>query len=982
MVLDNGNSGKKRSVIVVVLTLIAVSVLVGSAFGDYTPEYPDGVYPLENGYDNDINSRNMFTNPTFGGSFDGWSEYSCGGQASIIGGNTAYSDYAYSMAGSNSSSEYGWAELSQVVNLTDVNEITLDIALNNYQNINNSVNFGYILIGGTQVKYTVDSGTTKYSNLNIGAIFGGLSTGTYHTLHIDTSSYTAENTFNIVFKVYALNNGEEVFSDNSNLPSGLDVNGIFSIVGVKTTNYSALNPYESPTLDNVTSKITATGQDTSEYMINSAILDDTSVTFNISFTVGYPATTYIGYSVNDYGTEYATWIQATTSPFQLRLTPSTGLSSYYIYAKNSAGYYAQSAWAFNIEKYGIDITANTADYPTPPVKVHQNQDVNLISTGSTANIYADESTTPIWYVRPSGGSWTSVKKGWSSTQWNVSGSSLYDIMLSGQTSSGKKFSVDSTSKYPNGIINSVAAYVKFDKTSYTTSDQAKISWDLGLEYQTGHTYNLYVFSCSDVTGTDPSLPALITKTSIPSSGEETVNCVAFPSGHVGAYIYDVTSSFSVYSPLVHTVGVPITVIGKLKFTITNESATWTQPTTVTLYDSTGSSIVGGLDPSNPITNITTGECTFDKVVSPNHYIVKAVTEGYNITYPINFEIATGGLTDEINLDFTNGGGSSETVGGSGSMYASTYVTFRVIDSGTGGYVEGVYVSGYAESATNPVEWIGNLFGQSWGGKIQGSTVSGTTDKDGKITFAMFPVYKYRLTLKYYDKTWTYTFTPTELTTEEIISLPISEAISKETATQLVVTAVEPDNSNGKINIYYEDMSNNGAGSTEKVVIRVFSIDENGEKKAVILDKVTGDTEMVISGMQEFDPPISLQMEKWQRNSFWVEMDCYVGAFYPSVDHSKPSVSRSGGVTFSGMRIQIGSIPEGFYLIISFGILVMLGAIGTQVTSRFYAIIVAVVGLFLWWAGWMSALGVVGEIACVLAFVLAILYYIAGVNQPQ
>lgn len=94
------------------------------------------------------------------------------------------------------------------------------------------------------------------------------------------------------------------------------------------------------------------------------------------------------------------------------------------------------------------------------------------------------------------------------------------------------------------------------------------------------------------------------------------------------------------------------------------------------------------------------------------------------------------------------------------------------------------------------------------------------------------------------------------------------------------------------------------------------------------------------------------------------------------------VVREYGISFPGPHIKIGALPDEAYVVMSFAILLLLGAAGTFVTSRMYALIIVIVGVILYWAGWLFALGPAGGIALTIGFVLAILYYMASGGQPQ
>lgn len=957
MATEGKNHGK-TVVIGVIMTLLIASVVIGGAVADNT-----------------ANATNIFQNPNFYEYGNEWLSWHDGGSYPDIGLTTFNYGYAELYTASSSTTVKRISGVRQTVDLTDVDEISFDLTMTSHgSNFSQNTSFAYIcvdytddtrymlswdssLTAGTENAPVFGEGTENgMGYMTPRTVFGGLYDNKTARITANTSSYTGYH--NVYVITVSISNGLGTVEQKSK------VTGFEGYVAAPTINF-----IEATIIDN--------NKNAFSNVINTSMVSGL-VSFYVNFTAKNLTNTYFGISTTN-SSYNANWTQVTSNP--VGVTIDISQSPYNVGSYSKVYFYIKCNGVVS-DPYVADMDVRSMTVEANPSKGIATFQTEITLGGTTSNI----STNYVYSREHGASSWNQIGTSLP-TWWNVPASKAYDIRIYGSVSTQTSGNYLEFETILENAINAKPLSVTWNKTSYTTADTdpARVTWDFARDYDSGHNYALMVFPSDNTSGeassTDFLYNTALSVSTIPSTGSVDISCSYFTGAsgmHITAYIIDLSNN---NAPIVHSAGIPVTGKADLICNITDNNVVWTTPTTITLKSVDGTEIIAQQ------TNITTGTHTFEDLTTPSTFNLIAVTEGHTQEGKVYFNPTAGGNMT-VTIDWTNGiSGGDSTVGGAGSMYASTYVTFRVLDSGTGSYLSNVTVTATAVEATNPLDWIANLFGAAWGSKIQGTTLSGKTDDSGKITFAMFPVYRYKMTLQVVgvDNIFEYSFQPTELTTEEIISLPITSGIAKANASQFVITAITKENdSEGKIKVVYSDSSGaTGTGTTTKVIVKIYKKTDEGYEPQWDVEGGATENE-IISGSEANDFSRIYSMQgNYARQDYYVNLDCYVTAFYEAGQSmSEPSVIRQQGLTFGGVRIPIGNIPDGLYLVFSFGILVMLGAIGTQVTSRFYAIVVAGIGLFLLWAGWMGALGIVGEVACTLAFIFAVIYYIAGGNQPQ
>ena len=679
---------------------------------------------------------------------------------------------------------------------------------------------------------------------------------------------------------------------------------------------SSTNPVSSNTgyymyLDDVSAETIESAPSLSSGSISPNIIEvGQSTTASLYVSTGVPTQTLLTINYGD-----------GTSPTYSTVT-SDGTQTF-THTYSSTGTYSITAYAENSYSFAPQITLGTLD---------------VVSLDFSATSYSGSAPLTVQFIPDSVG-FTSYLwdfgDGTTSQETNpihtYSSVGIYTVNLTGYTASGKQY----TESKPN-LINTNPQSITFNKTSYTEGDTALISWQLRSPDYTNYQYSLQIVP-SDSLG-NPTGQSIITPITL--------------SGTSGTYEWDTSGVSGYYTALIVRSGgqSPETIVATtaniistatLTVNLAVSGTTYTNATTITLT-SNGQII--------DTQTTTSGQAQF--TVPTGVYIVSATTVGYATqTATVNLVSAT-----SIIIDFVSGASEGTYPSGSGQAYASTFVTFRVQDSGTGKYLENVQVTAVGVEPTNPLEWMGNLFGGYWGENIMETELKGISDDTGTVTFAMFPNIRYKLNITYGEYTESRAFQASTLTGEYLIAIPITQS-NKATTSQKITTTVKTTE-NKTIVATYTDTTQ----TTQSVIMSLYQVIDGN--RTLIAENPAASNNYT----QTFAPPSP------SGNSYILSIKAQTESY--------GEVLREYGIDFPGPRVKIGELPDGAYIVMSFAILILLGAVGTYITSRMYALVIVIVGLLLWWAGWLFALGTAGGIALTFCFVLAILYYIATGGQPQ
>lgn len=338
-------------------------------------------------------------------------------------------------------------------------------------------------------------------------------------------------------------------------------------------------------------------------------------------------------------------------------------------------------------------------------------------------------------------------------------------------------------------------------------------------------------------------------------------------------------------------------------------------------------------------------------VKTGTYTIRGTTVGYSTVTSQELSITS---ATSYTIDFVSGGGTGQNTAGAGLQYASTFVTFRVVDKMTGAGLPGAEVLVVGKAATNPIEWTAQIFGGTLGQTIINSNQTGITDDEGVITFMMLPNTRYAVTVNYLNGQYTnsYSFQSSTLTGEYKLELEITKIEIKQ-PDRYIHTNVSADN--GIITMsYYDELQ-----TTSNVNITVY--------------QKLNDEYVQIGNATTYQ----------NDNDFTYQSDVltdYNGQSYKLhvviTSSTYGTVTKDFGVSFAGLFVDLG-IDDRFYIWICLGILLMLAGIGTIITSPAYAFVVVFVAWMLYAFGWMFALGVGAIPILILATVFAILFYLSS-----
>lgn len=474
-------------------------------------------------------------------------------------------------------------------------------------------------------------------------------------------------------------------------------------------------------------------------------------------------------------------------------------------------------------------------------------------------------------------------------------------------------------------------YITFNESAYDAGDTANITWNLlGMDFGS-HSYSLRVFGVNDLGQITSSIsPETITT----SSGHLEYDTTGW-SGDYVAYVYQESNPFTTSI----TGYTSVTGYNSLTVSITNNGAIWTQLTNITI--TAGSSTIAN-------NQTTTGSATFS--LESGTYIITAATEGKtSISTSVEMNAAT-----SITLDWVTGT-SSGTTSGAGSAYASTFITFRVMDATYGLPLSGVTISTQGVSATNPVEWFGNLFGAAWGSNILGTNQSGITDDNGIITFAMFQGVRYTLTISYaeLDEDIIQTFTPSSLSTEYPIYLDIIDPITSDASIGVLTTATAE--MSGVVTIVYDDSSL----STSSQQMQIFEKGLDGNYTLIEEASFYGNTANKIFNLTNFEG-----------TSIKIVITAETGQF--------GHIERIYYHTFPGPMVALGGLPASCYIWICLISAVLLAGVATFVSSYATCFIICFVEWAYWFFGWFFEIGAIPAATLLtIATVMSVAIYIGS-----
>lgn len=507
-------------------------------------------------------------------------------------------------------------------------------------------------------------------------------------------------------------------------------------------------------------------------------------------------------------------------------------------------------------------------------------------------------------------------------------STPYTVTVTGYTASGDAVVVPKS----NYILASPQTLL-FDKTNYEAGETATITWQLREPDFTNYQYTLQILpsdSQGNTAGTSIITPVVINS----ASSSYTWNTEG-ASGYYTAAIFRSGTA----TPIVFATTNVVTQ-ATLTVNLATNGVTYTNATTVSISQN-------GVIIATQTT--TSGQVQF--TIPTGAYIITATTTGYATqTATVNLLESTA-----VTIDFVTGTTDSQIPSGSGSFYASTFATFRVVDKTYGTEVSGATITGYAVESTNPVEWLANIFGAAWGGKIIGSEVDAVTDENGLASFMMFTNVRYSLTLTHPDlpNPVTRTFALSSLSTEYPWYIDIPH--EKDPTAQTSISTTATVSGEGLINITYNDESK----TTSKVTINVWKKDEENNY-TILMESTTS-----LGNANT----IQLQLTDFSGADVKISVLFTTSAF--------GTVERVYYHTFPGPWFDLG-LPSSIYIWICLLTAILLGGISPFINSYACCFVICFMEWVYWAFGWFFQIGQpVAAFLLTCATVLSIAYYIAS-----
>ncbi|MDD4738278.1 MAG: PKD domain-containing protein, partial [Candidatus Pacebacteria bacterium] len=554
-----------------------------------------------------------------------------------------------------------------------------------------------------------------------------------------------------------------------------------------------------------------------------------------------------------------------------------------------------------------------------PTSIALNGDVTFI--GSITLIGSDTLTSYTWNF----GDGTSDSSTLAPTHTYTS-AGTYTVTLTVVTAAGT--TISTRTNYIT--VSAQPEFVKFDNTTYTAGDTATVSWNLLNTNFADHEYTIRIFRLDKLgQAFDALTPVPISS----SSGSDTFDTTTW-SGNYSVYIYQDSYIFREPTDIATVIS-----IHDLQLLITNSGVTWENYTLLTISDGI-STIAEG--------NTSTGTYTFN--LQTGTYTITATTDGKT---PISTTIYLSS-NDIITFDWVTGA-SKGTTTGAGSAYASTFITFRVLDAKYGLPISGVTITTQGVAATNPFEWFANLFGTAWGATILGTNQTGITDDSGAITFAMFSGVRYIINIDHpiLDDPITRTFTPSSLATEYPIYLDIADPDTPDVTTS-VATAVTA-NISGQIIASYSDTSL----TTTSIRMEIFEKGLDGNY--TLLDQISAYGNASTH---------AFQLTNFQGKNVKIIITGQTGAF--------GTVERIYYHTFPGPAVTLGNLPASAYIWICLISAILLGGVATYISSYAAAFVIVFVEWIYWFFGWFFEIGAIPAATLLtVATVIAVAAYMAS-----
>lgn len=380
--------------------------------------------------------------------------------------------------------------------------------------------------------------------------------------------------------------------------------------------------------------------------------------------------------------------------------------------------------------------------------------------------------------------------------------------------------------------------------------------------------------------------------------------------------------------------------------------------TMNFLDAKDRTIVGGdftvyID-TGAETTASGGKAYFYNLVAGTYFVQTASSDSH---YGSNTMVVVEGDTDKtVYLQRISQAGDAPAYG---SQYPPHQVKFEVRTYAGAAVSDAVITAKGGEVSFGVVGWLQDLFGLKIDETpIHNETMSATTDSYGMANFLMLPVIKYDINVtKDGEELKQFTVYPKDDYYLVVVGDPLWRSPADDPLA-IVSTSVSLNDSAGLISVKYLDLKDN----TSAVTMNVYQRSSANKTEKVLVDSHT------INSNSNFT--YDFTMSDYARQSYYVEID--------AIHDQLGEVERMYGVTFGGVRVPIGDIPEEMYIWIALGILMLSGCIFGATSAVAGAVIVCFFGWIMLAFGWLDDLGLGAPISLGAVTTIAVI----GVLQKR
>ncbi|RLJ06581.1 MAG: hypothetical protein DRP18_00340 [Candidatus Aenigmatarchaeota archaeon] len=301
-------------------------------------------------------------------------------------------------------------------------------------------------------------------------------------------------------------------------------------------------------------------------------------------------------------------------------------------------------------------------------------------------------------------------------------------------------------------------------------------------------------------------------------------------------------------------------------------------------------------------------------------------------------------------------------GGPGVYYAPHTVMFHIQDI-FGNPISDVNVTAVGVQTTmGKWNWLRTMLGftNESASEIQNTTMNGTTDTAGEITFLMVETIKYKINFNKTSQNINETIYIYPKEDRYTIVLGLVKSPTAYENININFSTSEVNSTHRFFNVSYQDLTNH----TNHLGFYIYTKPLNSTGNVTELYNET------LTGVNAYN--FSYLALGWKGKVFYVKCNAtYNDSYFEPVEQTK------GYMYYLKQRlIDLGFDEEHdwYYNAIAVALLVLIAAMFSGITVKYGAVITPGAALGLWWIGWLSVPGAV--VILPTAFVIGVLYYMS------